>query len=82
VAHRTGGGFFKIDNAGDETTRARYKKALIEVLVIFENAVRLIVKAQDKTGLRSIESEVFLILAKAKKTLKHGPSKDEPGKAG
>lgn len=82
MAHKSGSGFFKIDNPTDEPTRQRYREALIEVLVIFGNAVRLIVKAQDKTGLRSIESEVFLILARAKKTLKHGPSKDEPGKTG
>lgn len=57
MTQAAGNGFFKIDNPTDEATRARYKKALIEVLVIFGNAVRLIVKAQDKTGLRSIEVE-------------------------
>jgi len=82
MAHRTGDGFFKIDNPTDEATRERYREALIEVLVIFENAIKLIVKAEDTTGLRSIESEVFLILAKAENTLRDGPGKDRPGKAG
>jgi len=78
MAQATGNGFFKIDNPTDEATRQRYKKALIEALSLFENAVKLCVKAEDTTGLRSLKAEVALILEKAENTLKYGPGKDRP----
>ena len=82
MAKPTGAGFFKIDNPSDEVARQRYKKALAEVLVMVETAVKLCVWAKDSTGLQSLKGEVVLMIEKAENTLKYGPAKNRPGNAG
>ena len=70
MAHKIGDGFFTVDTQNDDATRmealARYKQAL----VLFENAVKLCVRAGDSTGLQGLKGEIALMFERAEKTLR------------
>ena len=68
---KMGGGYWIIDSPSDEVIKARYKRALSEALALFENAVKLTVRAGDRVALASLKQEVGAMFAKAENTLGH-----------
>ena len=67
---KTGDGYWIIDNPNDEAIRMRYKKALSEALALFENAVKLTVRAKDQVALASLKQEAEAMFDKAENTFK------------
>ncbi len=70
-AKQIGLGYFNINNPTDEEVKARYKKALVEVLAMFENAVKMCVRAEDQTALKSLKNEVSTMFERTELTLKN-----------
>ena len=66
---KTGDGYWIIENPNDEVIKLQYKKALSEALALFENAVKLTVRAKDEVALISLKQEVEAIFDKAENTL-------------
>jgi len=71
-AKSNGGGFFQIENPDEAAVNARYRKAIVEALAVFESAVKLAVKAHDATGLKSLKAEAAEMFQQADNTLKQG----------
>ena len=67
---KTGDGYWIIDNPNDEAIKMRYKKALSEALALFENAVKLTVRAKDQVALASLKQEAEAMFDKAENTFK------------
>jgi phage baseplate assembly protein W len=67
---KAGDGYWIIDNPNDEAVKLRYKKALAEALALFENAVKLTVRAKDQVALASLKQEAEAMFDKAENTFK------------
>ena len=67
---KAGDGYWVIDSPSDEVIKARYKRALSEALALFENAIKLTIKAKDPVGLASLKQEAEAMFEKAEQTLK------------
>jgi len=70
MSYKNGDGYFNISNPNEAAVRAKYKKAIIEALAVFESAVKLAVKAHDVTGLQSLKAEAAKMFQQAENTLK------------
>ena len=69
VGIKTGDPYWVLENPNDEAIKLRYQKALAEALALFENAIKLTVRAGDQVGLASLKAEVEAMFEKAEQTL-------------
>lgn len=67
---KTGDGYWIIDHPNDEAIKMRYKKALSEALALFEDAIKLTVRAKDQVALASLKQEALAMFDKAENTFK------------
>ena len=67
---KAGEGYWVVSNPNDEIVKMQYHTALSKALALFEDAVKLVIRAEDRVGLASLKQEVGAIFDKAENTLK------------
>ena len=69
VGIKAGDPYWVLENPNDAAIWVQYKKALSEALALFENAIKLTIKAKDPVGLASLKKETEAMFEKAENTL-------------
>ncbi len=84
---KAGESFFRTEEPkSDEAIRMKYRSALAAGLSMLERSIKLAVKAEDQTGLKSLKDAAMEMFTKADNTLRYGPNDfgivDDPGTSG